>query len=87
MIILLTCIPDTEILLRALSIKAQMVCSQMRWSGHVVRMEDSRLPKRLFYCQLKIGECPRHKPKKRLKDCVNLKLQEIDVDSLGSASK
>ena len=77
--------PDTEVLHIAdcLSIEAQMVYSQMRWSEHVVRMEDSRLPKHLFYGQLKIGERPRHKPKKRFKDCVkgNLKLLEIDVDS------
>ena len=60
-----------------------MVCSQMRWSGHVVPMEDSRLAKRLSHGLLKIGEHPRHKPKKRFRDCVkaNLKLLEIDVDS------
>ena len=61
-----------------------MVCSQMRWSGHVVRMEDSPLLKRLFYGQPKNvnGESPRHKPKKRFRACVkgNLKLLEIDVD-------
>ena len=36
-----------------------------------------------LYGQLKIGERPRHKPKKRFRDCVkgNLKLLEIDVDS------
>ena len=40
-------------------------------------------PKRLFYGQLKIGERPRNKPKKRFRDCDkgNLKLLEIDVDS------
>ena len=37
-----TCTPNTEVLHIAdcLSIEAQMVCSQMRWSGHVVHMED-----------------------------------------------
>ena len=42
-----------------------------------------KTPKRLFYSQLKIGERPRNKPKKRFKDCDkgNLKLLEIDVDS------
>ena len=46
-------------------------------------MEDARLPKRLFYGQLKIEERPHHKPKKRFRECVkgSLKLLEIDVDS------
>ena len=39
--------PDTVVLNRTdcLSIEAMIINSQMRWSGHIVRMEDDRLPK------------------------------------------
>nr|VZI31915.1 unnamed protein product [Spirometra erinaceieuropaei] len=44
-------IPDTEVLERTgiLSIYAILKQMQLRWSGHLVRMDDERLPKRLFY--------------------------------------
>nr|VZI43003.1 unnamed protein product [Spirometra erinaceieuropaei] len=44
-------IPETEVLERTgiLSIYAILKQMQLRWSGHLVRMDDQRLPKRLFY--------------------------------------
>ena len=75
--------PDTVVLQRAgcLSIEAVILNEQMRWAGHVVRMQDDRLPKQLFYGELVNGKRPPHKPKKRYKDCVknNLKVLGMDV--------
>nr|VZI24541.1 unnamed protein product [Spirometra erinaceieuropaei] len=44
-------IPDTEVLERTgiPSIYAILKQMQLRWSGHLVRMDDERLPKRFFY--------------------------------------
>ncbi|BHF58657.1 hypothetical protein SprV_0100161100 [Sparganum proliferum] len=44
-------IPDTDALERTgiLSIYTMPRQMQLRWSGHLVRMDDERLPKRLFY--------------------------------------
>ena len=53
-------IPDTDILKKAecLSIEAMVVRNRLRWAGHVVRMEDVRLPKQLFYGEFKTGKRP-----------------------------
>nr|VZI44325.1 unnamed protein product [Spirometra erinaceieuropaei] len=50
-------IPDTEVLERTgiLSNYAILRQMQLRWSGHVVRMDDERLPKRLFYGKVSTG--------------------------------
>ncbi|VDL85224.1 unnamed protein product [Schistocephalus solidus] len=50
-------IPDTEVLERTglLSIFAQLKQQQLRWSGHLARMDDERLPKRLFYGDISMG--------------------------------
>ncbi|VDL94588.1 unnamed protein product [Schistocephalus solidus] len=44
-------IPDMEVLewTGILRIHAMLRQVQLRWSGHLVRMDDERLPKRLFY--------------------------------------
>nr|VZI41557.1 unnamed protein product [Spirometra erinaceieuropaei] len=44
-------IPDTDVLERTgiLSINTMLRQMQLRWSGHMVRIDDERLPKRLFY--------------------------------------
>ena len=51
--------------------------------GQVVRMEDSRLPKQIFYGELSIEKRPQHKAWKRCKDIIkdNIKTFQINVDN------
>ena len=34
------------------SIAARIMRNQMHWAGHLIRMDDSRLPKQLFFGEL-----------------------------------
>ena len=64
--------PDMDILKKAecLSIEAMVMRNRLHWAGHVVWMEDVRLPKQLFYGELKTGKCSQYGPKRRFKDCI-----------------
>ncbi|KAL8559490.1 hypothetical protein ACOMHN_037154 [Nucella lapillus] len=62
------------------SIDALLTQSQLRWSGHLVRMQDSRLPKQLFYGELTGGHPPSGRPKLRYKDTLKKALQQCDID-------
>ena len=74
--------PDTAVLEKAQcpNIESLIVSSQMRWAGHLVRMEDTRLPKQLFYGELENGKQPRHKLRKRFRDCLKYNLKELSID-------
>ncbi|VDM02112.1 unnamed protein product [Schistocephalus solidus] len=50
-------IPDPEVLEKTglLSIYTQLKQLQLHWSGHLVRMDDERIPKRLFYGEVVMG--------------------------------
>ena len=65
-------VPDTEVLQRAQmeGIHAILLRHQLRWAGHVHRMDDCRLPKRLFYGELLTGKRTTGRPKKRYKDTL-----------------
>ena len=73
--------PDTKILelANSRSIEAMIFEIQMRWTGHVVRMDDSRLPKRLLYGVLKDGKRPWKRPRKRYKYCVKDYCKVLDL--------
>ena len=62
------------------SIDALLTQSQLRWSGHLVRMQNNRLPKQLFYGELTEGHRPRGRPKLRYKDTLKKSLQKCDID-------
>ena len=61
------------------SIDALLTQSQLRWSGHLVRMQDNRLPKRLFYSELSEGHSSRGRPKLRYKDNLKKSLHKCDI--------
>ena len=65
------------------SIECLIIKCQLRWTGHIVRMEDDRIPKMLLYGQLKEGHRDLGRPFKRYKDTLkaNLKSCYIDVNS------
>lgn len=62
------------------SIDALLTQSQLRWSGHLVCMQDNRLPKRLFYSGLREGHQSRRQPKLCYKDTLKKLLQKCDID-------
>ena len=74
-------VPDTEVLQRAEmeSIYAILLRSQLRWAGHVHRMDDCRLPKRLLYGELSTGKRSLGRPKKRYKDTLKESLKYCDI--------
>jgi len=48
----------------------------LRWTGHMLRMPDSKLPKAIFYGQLGQSNRSRGRPVKRYKDCLKVALNE-----------
>ena len=79
-----TCAPNQEILRWAelTGIEAMLNQAQLRWSGHVTRMDDSRLPKQLFHAELSTGKRHKGGQRKRYKDVLKstLKACNIPVD-------
>ena len=49
--------------------------SCLRWTGHVVRMEDDRIPKQLLFGELEQGHRRQGRPCKRFKDTVKAGLK------------
>nr|VZI50933.1 unnamed protein product [Spirometra erinaceieuropaei] len=67
-------IPDTDVLegKGMLSIYSMLRQMQLRWNGHLVRMYDERLPKRLFYGDVATGSRRQGGPIRRYKDTLKL---------------
>ena len=62
--------------------------AQLCWTGHVIRMDDSRIPRKLMYGELKLGSRKRGRPKLRYKDTLksNIKLCGIQPRHLEAAA-
>ena len=55
------------------SVEAMILKAQLRWTGHVIRMDSSRIPHQFFYGALSQGHRNIGRPKlKRHKDCCCL---------------
>ena len=74
-------IPDTEVLKRAgmQSIHTLLKLSQLRWTGHVTRMPDERLPKKILYGELQVGKRSHGGQKKRYKDTLKASLKDFNI--------
>ena len=77
-------VPNQEILRwdELTGIEAMLNQAQLRWSGHVTRMDDSRLPKQLFHAELSTGKRHKGGQRKWYKDVLKstLKACNIPVD-------
>lgn len=75
-------IPNTEVLEKCgtTGIEAIILQNQLRWAGHVVRMDSGRIPKALFYGQLKDGHRSEGRPYLRYKDSLKHSLKQLNID-------
>ena len=77
-------IPDTEVLKKAKmqSVHTLLKLAQLRWTGHVTRMPEERLPKKVFYGELRElqkGKCSQGGQKKRYKDTLKASLMDFNT--------
>nr|VZI23439.1 unnamed protein product [Spirometra erinaceieuropaei] len=76
-------IPDTDVLERTgiLSIYAILRQMKLRWSGHLVRMDDERLPKRLYYGDVATGFRRQVNQIRRYKDTLKTYLKRLQINT------
>ena len=74
-------VPNTEVLEQCgtWGIEFHIKRAQLRWSGHLVRMTDDRIPKALFYGQLKTDCRTRGGQRKRYKDGIKSTLKSCSI--------
>ena len=74
-------VTNLEVLEQAslVSIEAMILKAQLRWTGHVIRMDSSRLPRQLLYGELTQGTRPVGRPKKRFKDVIKDNLKQCGI--------
>ena len=74
-------IPDTEVLKKAKmqSVHTLLKLAQLRWTGHVARMPDERLPKKFLYGELQEGKRSQGGQKKRYKDTLKASLKDFNI--------
>ena len=62
-----------------------VVRTQLRWSGHVQRMREHRLPQKIMYSELESGKRRQGGQRKRLKiPCTNASSSASSVQRLGN---
>ena len=76
-------VPDTEVLARAElpSIHTILMQHQLRWAGHLVRMSEDRIPKRLLYSELEQGKRSHGGQRKRFKDTLKASLKAFSIST------
>ena len=76
-------VSNTTVLDRAgiLSMYSLLKQRRMRWLGHVVRMDDGRIPKDLLYGELTQGKRPTGRPQLRYRDVCKRDMKALGIDT------
>ena len=61
------------------SVHTLLKLAQLRWTGHVTRMLDERLPKKVLYGELQEGKRSQGSQKKRYKDTLKALLKDFNI--------
>ena len=77
-------IPDTEVLKRAgmQSVHTLLKLAQLKWTGHITRMPEECLPKKILYGELEMGKRSHGGQKKRYKDTLKTSLKEFKIPTV-----
>ena len=86
-------IPDTVVLKRARmhSVHTLLKLAHLRWTGHVTRILDECLPKKILYGEIPVGKRSHVGQKKRYKDTLKASLKDqhtnwvVGTDCTGSS--
>ena len=63
--------------------EAMIIQARLRWTGHVMRLDDSRLPKKIFCGELTHGTRRQGGPRRRYKDCLKDALRTCNIPLVG----
>ena len=76
-------VSDVEVQERAglESVEATLASAQLRWAGHVYRMGEERIPKRVLYGELSTGNRRVGVQKLRYKDVIKRHLKRMEIDT------
>ena len=61
------------------SVHILLKLAQLRWTGHVTRMPEECLPKKILYGELEIGKRSPGGQKKRYKDTLKASLKDFNI--------
>ena len=61
--------------------------AQLRWTGHVTRIPEERLPKKILYGELKMGKRSHGGQKKRYKGTLKASLKDFNIPTEQSYGK